>query len=209
MSDSNRPSSLPPNTTLGSAEPAGNDGAEHGPVDGLPSGDGEAGDASSTRERRDGAATPERLPPSRATPDPLGDTANLHEQLAVGFRLAVSKARQITTSPSPQSWTQALRATFTCAGRRTVTDRLLVQRADLVGLAAELRRLLDQSEPNRRGVAPEDGQASQRSEKALRADRALAQTRRWRPEAQRWLQAVYSELASVERRLAKRSKQRR
>jgi len=208
MSDSNRPSSLPPNTKLGSAEPAGNDGAEHGPVARPPSGEGQAGDGPSPGGSADGAAVPERLPPSRATPDPLGDTANLHEQLAVGFRLAVSKARQITTSP-PLSWTQALRATLTRAGRRSMTDRLLVQRADLVGLAAELRRLLDQSKPTRRGAAPEDRQQPQPSEKALRADRALAQTRRWRPEAQRWLQAVYSELAAVERKLSKRSKQHR
>lgn len=200
MSDSNRPSSLPPNTRLGSAEPAGNDGAEHGSVDRLPSGEGSAGAA---------VARPGRQPPSRATPDLLGDTANLHEQLAVGFRLAVSKARQITTSPSQQSWVQALRATFTRAGRRNATERLLGQRADLEGLAAELRRLLDQSKANWSGAAPEDRQAPQRSEKALRADRALAQTRRWRPEAQRWLQAVCSELAYVERKLSKRSKRRR
>ncbi len=207
MSDSNRPSSLPPNTGLGSAEPAGNDGAAHGRVDRVPSSEGPAGDDT----RADGAAVagPGRLPPSRATPDLLGDTANLHEQLAVGFRLAVSKARQITTSPPPQSWTQALRATFTRAGRRNARDSLVAQRADLAGLAAELRRLLDQSEANRVVAAPEDRQAPQRSEKALRADRALAQTRRWRPEAQRWLQAVCSELAYVERKLSKRSKQRR
>ena len=207
MSDSNRPSSLPPNTRPGSAEPAGNDGVEHGPVDRLPSGEGKAGDGS----RADGAsvAGPGRLPQPRATPDPLGDTANLHEQLAVGFRLAVSKARQITTNPSRQSWTQALRATFTRAGRRDRTDRLLAQCEELAGLAAELRRLLDQSEENRGGAGPEYRQAPPRSEKALRADRALAQTRRWRPEAQRWLQAVCAELAYVERKLSKRSKQRR
>ncbi len=142
-------------------------------------------------------------PPSRPTRDPLDEMANHHERLAVSLRLAVSRARQSATTPSPLSWKSALCAVFTRAGKRSMASHLSARHADLKGLAAELRHLLDQSEMQGSGAAAQDRQNPHRQESALRADRAVAQTRRWRPEAQRWLHAIETQLASVERKLAK------
>lgn len=142
-------------------------------------------------------------PPSRPSRNPLDDIADHHEQLAVSLRLAISKARQIATSPSPVSWKTALRAAFSRAGKRNMASDLSARHTDLLGLAAELRRLLHQSEMQESGAAAQDRQNPQHQESALRADRAVAQTRRWRPEAQRWLQAIETQLASVERNLSK------
>src|SRR6185312_5184035 len=120
-------------------------------------------------------------PPSRPTRDPLDDMANHHERLAVSLRLAVGRARQVATSPSPISWKRALLAAFTRAGKRSMASDLSTRHADLSGLAAELRRLLHESEMQGSGAAAQDRENPQRQESALHADRAVAQTRRWRP----------------------------
>ena len=143
--------------------------------------------------------------PSR---DRLDDFVQRHEQLAIGLRRAIGKAQQAAQSASPVSWKTALLATFTKSGKRDMANKLSAKRDELKSLHAEFSRLLTGSEVKNatRSEIQWEKQDPQRKEKALQADRAMAETQRWRPTAQTFLRNIGEQLQALELDLAKLSK---
>ncbi|WP_442808727.1 hypothetical protein [Trinickia soli] len=150
---------------------------------------------------------PLRKKPARPATDPLDDIVAHHTKVAAGLQRAINTANRIASGPSPISWGTALLSTFTQKGKRRVANALSARYAELKGLAGEMEQLLQQSESNKLGAAPQDKLRSY--EKAIRADWAAFQTQRVRPQAQRLLSAIQAELSSLQSELAKLSKQLR
>lgn len=148
-----------------------------------------------------------RKRPSRPATDPLDDIAAHHTNVASGLQRAINAANGIASGPSPVSWGMALRSTFTQKGKRRLANALSARYAQLKGLAGEMEQLLQQSEINKLGAAPQD--KLRNYEKAIRADWAAFQTQRLRPQAQRLLSAIQSELSSLQSELTRLSKQLR
>lgn len=148
-----------------------------------------------------------RKKPSRPAPDPLDDIAAHHTKVAAGLQRAINAANRIASGPSPVSWGTAVLSTFTQKGKRRLANALSARYAELKGLAGEMEQLLQESEINKLGAAPQD--KLRNYEKAMRADWAAFQTQRVRPQAQRLLGAMQAELSSLQSELAKLSKQLR
>ncbi len=140
--------------------------------------------------------------PSR---DRLDDFVQRHNQLAVGLRRAIGKAQQVAQSGSPVSWKTAFMATFTKSGKRDMANKLSAKRDELKSLHGELSRLLTGSEVKNatRSEIAWEKKDPQRKAKALEADRAMAETQRWRPTAQNYLRNIGEHLQALELELAK------
>ena len=167
----------------------------------------QGGMATSQQSLIDMPQAPLRKKPSRPATDPLDDIAAHHTKVASGLQRAINAANRIASGPSPVSWSTAVLSTFTQKGKRRLANALSTRYAELKGLAGEMEQLLQQSEINKLGAAPQD--KLRNYEKAIRADWAAFQTQRLRPQAQRLLSAIQAQLSSLQSELAKLSKQLR